>query len=65
MLQCIQNTIQSERVDRATVLCESSVIRLQSKTDVNRMKRGFLVKKCTYALFESPQHGNEITKKHT
>ena len=29
------------------------------------MKRGFSVEQCAYALFECPQHANEITKKHT
>ena len=29
------------------------------------MKRVLLVKRWMYALFECPQHANEITKKHT
>ena len=39
--------------------------RWKRKIDVNKMKRGFSIKQCMYALLECPQDVNEITKKHT
>ena len=46
------------RAGKATVLCEA-----HNKTDVDKMKSGFSVAQCMYALFECPQDVNKITLK--
>ena len=38
---------------------------IKRKIDAKKVKIGFWVKQCMYALFECPEDVNEITKYHT
>ena len=54
--KCIQNIIQSEKVDKVAVLFKAH--KTLKKYDVKKMKIGFLVEQCVYALFECQEDVN-------
>ena len=63
LTKCIQNIIQSEKVDKIAVLFKAH--KTLKKCDVKKMKIGFWVEQWVYALFECQEDVNEKTKNHT
>ena len=55
--KCIQNIIQSEKVDKVAVLFKAH--KTLKIYDVKKMKIGFWVEQCVYALFECQEDVNE------
>ena len=54
-----------KKVDKVAVFFKSSENTTNKKIDVKKMKIGFWVEQCLYALFECQEDVNEITKNHT